>query len=126
MRMARWAAALVKRIAAGRPVPSPKVKADPRAGVTRRGPVAISFPNAARGNRSIGRILPRRGPCRVGDNSCSPRRHAPVSLRLVPSAALHRLELNLYDAGAAEPGAGSRGQNPLIRNAPARLLHARI
>src|SRR5262245_18762868 len=56
--MARSAAGVVKRIAAGRPLPSPKVKTDPRVLVTRRVPVRISPANAARSNRSIGRIPP--------------------------------------------------------------------
>jgi len=45
--------------ATGRPLPSPNVKADPRAVVTRRVPVRISPANAARSNRSIGRIPPQ-------------------------------------------------------------------
>src|SRR5262249_36978057 len=50
----------MKRIAAGGPVPSPKAKLEPAAVLTRRFPVRINRPNAARSNRSIGRLLPRR------------------------------------------------------------------
>jgi len=50
---------VVKRIATGRPLPSPNVKTDPREVVTRRVPVRISPANAARSNRSIGRIPPQ-------------------------------------------------------------------
>jgi hypothetical protein len=58
MRTPRSAARLAKRIATGFPEPSPKVKVDPPAVVTRRFPTGISLSNAHRSNRSIGRLLP--------------------------------------------------------------------
>src|SRR5215831_10911994 len=56
-RTPRWAARVVKRIAAGVPVPSPRVKVDPPAVVTRRFPVRTNLPNISRSNQSIGRFL---------------------------------------------------------------------
>src|SRR5262249_9447825 len=56
-RTPRSAARVVKRIAAGVPVPSPRVKVRPPALVTRRFPVRTNLPNISRSNRSIGRLL---------------------------------------------------------------------
>src|SRR5262249_8839016 len=56
-RTPRWAARVMKRIAAGVPVPSPRVKVDPPAVVTRRFPVRTNLPNISRSNQSIGRFL---------------------------------------------------------------------
>jgi hypothetical protein len=59
-RTPRSAARVVKRMAARDPVPSPKLKVEPPAVVTRRFPPRIKLLNTARSNRSIGGLLPRR------------------------------------------------------------------
>src|SRR5712692_6978681 len=63
MRTPRSAARVVKRIATGVPVPSPRLKVVPPAVVTRRFPTRTNLSNAARSNRSIGRLPPPRQLC---------------------------------------------------------------
>src|SRR5262245_30532008 len=108
--MPSCAAREVNRIATGDPVLSPKVKIEPPTVVTRRFPVRINFPSAARSNRSIGRLhrhaqdtigVQPALPQDLGRGSARPRARPDLGIKTKSASRGNGAELRI------EPGPGS-------------------